>query len=226
MNTRILLATASALLLSTQALAATPPVRVRGTISAVNGNDLVVAERDGSTATISLDGETKYAGVVKADLSDIGKGDFIGTATKGPKNFMVALEVTIFPSSMKGMGEGQYPWDKLPDDTANGSGDTSSTMTNGSITNEKKVHSKTDSTMTNGTVSSSSDQQTRTITVSYNGKDQKVIVPPTAQVVKLQAGEKSLAVKDAKVFILATGTPDHMTAKFVAVGQDGVTPPM
>ena len=47
----------------------------------------------------------------------IEKGSFIGTATKDVGGTQVALEVVVFPPSMRGTGEGHYAWDKIPDTT-------------------------------------------------------------------------------------------------------------
>ncbi len=217
-----------ALLAATSSLAA--PDRIRGTIEKVTPDGLVIDQRDGGTITVSTSGATKYADVVPSSLDAIQTNDFIGTATKGPKTFMVALELVIFPSSMRGTGEGQYGWDKLPDTTMRNasSATTSSTMTNGSISATSPVGaSRMKTQMTNGTVSAG--QTTaggRTITVAYGGgQSSTILVPPTATIVRFQPGDRSVAKPGAKVFIKADDSANPPTAQFVAVG-DGITPPM
>ena len=217
-----------ALLAATSALAA--PDRIRGTIETVTPDGLVIEQRDGGTITISTSGATKYADVVPSSLDAIHKNDFIGTATKGPKSFMVALELVIFPGSMRGAGEGQYGWDKLPDTTMRhaAAATTSSTMTNGSVSAASPVGAPRAKTqMTNGTVSAG--QATaggRTITVTYGGgQSSTILVPPTATIVRFEPGDRSVVKAGAQVFIKADGSANPPAAQFVAVG-DGIAPPM
>jgi hypothetical protein len=119
--------------LSAIAVAAPEPERVRGTVSAISANELTVNTASGGIAMM-LGGDTKYVKVVRSDLDHIDTGSFIGTATKSVGDKQVALEVVVFPPSMKGAGEGHYAWDRLPDTTLSGGARTSSTMTNGNVT--------------------------------------------------------------------------------------------
>ena len=212
---------------------AVTPERLRGTIEQVGANDLTLKTRDGQTVTVALDSSSGIVGVKKSSLSDVRKGDFIGTATKGPPSFMVALEVVVFPDSMRGAGEGQYPWDSIPDTTAGAAANTGSTMTNGTIAASSAGPAPTtNSTMTNGTIAGgSASGSARTITVTYhdpktgNGTA-KILLPPSAPVVRLEPGTRALLTQGAQAFIVATGTPGHLTAARVLVGENGVTPPM
>ncbi|MDQ2804316.1 MAG: metal ABC transporter permease, partial [Pseudomonadota bacterium] len=113
------------------------PQRVRGTIASVSANTLTVTSRDGTAVRLTIGAGTHFASVIPSNLSAIKPGDFIGTATKGAGSHMQALEVVIFPASMRGTGEGHYPWDMLPN-TANGAGaggapEVQSSMTNGTV---------------------------------------------------------------------------------------------
>jgi hypothetical protein len=92
------------------ALAAAPSSHVRGTIDSVSGNTLTVKTYEGASTKLMLKSSTKYAWVVPAKLSSLKKGEFIGTAAQGPEDNLVAQEVVIFPKSMRGSGEGHYPW--------------------------------------------------------------------------------------------------------------------
>lgn len=91
---------------SVAASAAAAPQRIRGTIEGVSGNTMTVKSDAGSTVRVALDSKTKYVSVLPSSLASLKKGEFIGTATKGPNDFMVALELVIFPASMRGTGEG------------------------------------------------------------------------------------------------------------------------
>ena len=210
--------------------------RIRGTIEQVSGDQMTVKTREGQTLTLALSGETKYAGLKKSSLDEVQPGDFIGTATKGPKNFMVALEVVVFPESMRGTGEGQYGWDTIPDTTQGQSATaTNSTMTNGNVDTSHTVSDPTSvhSTMTNGNVSGGEvSGGGRTITVSYTdpkthqtGKS-KIMLPPTAPVVLVQPADKAVATAGAHAFIIASGSAGHLTAMRLLVGENGVVPPM
>jgi hypothetical protein len=130
---------------------------------------------------------------------------------------------------MRGTGEGHYGWDKLPDTTKAGGGGVSSSMTNGTIetASPSGPAPKVNSTMTNGDIQSASTQGgTKQITVTYNGGKQTILVPPTAPIVALQPAERPAVTPGAHVFIRASEDGGTATADFVAVGKDGLTPPM
>jgi hypothetical protein len=216
--------------------AVTSPQRLRGTIEQVSASQMTLQTRDGKTVTLSISPDTKFAGLTRSSLDEVQPGDFIGTATKGPPNFMVALEVVVFPESMRGTGEGQYGWDSIPDTTQGGGASaTSSTMTNGNIDTAKPVGgpASVNSTMTNGTVAGGgASGGARTITVSYTDPKthqkgtSKILLPPTAPVVLVQPADASVAKEGAKAFVIAIGEPGHLTALRVLAGENGVTPPM
>jgi hypothetical protein len=214
---------------STAALAAPSPERVRGTVKAVSGDTLTVHTAAGSDVSVALTGSTHYAEVAKSSLTDIDPGSYIGTATKTIGDKMVALEVVVFPPSMKGTGEGHYAWDRIPDTTLSGSTTTASTMTNGTVsTTAPGSGEKTAaSTMTNGTVSSAGETDgAKQITVTYKGGKQIVLVPPTAPIVTYEPGERSDVTPGSAVFVSGVSQDGKVTANAVAVGVDGVTPPM
>ena len=74
--------------------------------------------------TYAITGDTKVAGEKTVSISAIQSGSYIGSAAVpagGGK--LRALEVTVFPPAMKGVGEGHYAWDLGP----------SSSMTNGTV---------------------------------------------------------------------------------------------
>jgi hypothetical protein len=59
-------------------------VRVRGTIERIDGSTYVVKARDGAELKVALADNPQIAGVVKASLSDIKQGSFVGV-TAMPK---------------------------------------------------------------------------------------------------------------------------------------------
>ncbi|GLS43369.1 metal ABC transporter permease [Methylobacterium brachythecii] len=211
--------------LSTAAVAA-PVERVRGTIESASDTTLTLKQDDGSSKSISLGADTTYASVVKSSLDQIKDGVFVGTATKGD-NPPTALEVVLFPEKMRGTGEGHYDWDEIQDTSAGGT-KVKSSMTNGTVkaaTGAPKVKSS----MTNGTVSkSTSATGAKTLTVSY-GKDggtQTITVPPSAPIVTFEPADAAVMKPGAKVFVIAGNEDGKLSAKRVAVGKDGLRPPM
>ena len=93
-------------------------VRVRGTIERIDGSTYMVKARDGAELKVTLAGNPQIAGVVKASLSDIKQGSFVGvTAMPRADGSQSALEVHIFPEALRGTGEGHYPWDLRPQST-------------------------------------------------------------------------------------------------------------
>src|SRR5262249_54385532 len=104
-----------------------PPVRVRGTVEAVDGPVLTVKSRGGQTTykvgltdNAAVRGIVKGAvrGIVKAALSDIKDNSFIGvTGMPQSDGSQKAVEIHIFPEPMRGTGEGHRPWDLVPNST-------------------------------------------------------------------------------------------------------------
>src|SRR3954470_17086525 len=93
-------------------------VRIRGTIERLDGSTYVIKARDGAELKVALADNAQIAGVVKASLSDIKQGSFVGvTAMPKADGSQSALEVHIFPEAMRGTGEGHYPWDLQPQST-------------------------------------------------------------------------------------------------------------
>ncbi|MGI3776139.1 MAG: hypothetical protein ACRYGC_02500 [Janthinobacterium lividum] len=212
----------------TAASAAPEHHRVRGTVVSVDAGTLVVHPATGSDVTVALSPDTKYAKVVKSDLSKVDKDSYIGTATKSVGDQLVALEVVIFPAAMRGAGDGHYDWDKISDTTTGGHA-TASSMTNGNVEAAAPAGgAKTvSSAMTNGNVDTAADKGgAKQIVVSYKGGKQTIVVPPTAPIVSFVPGDMSLVTKGATVFVNGTEDAGKVSGGFVAVGSDGVVPPM
>src|SRR6516225_7153117 len=92
------------------------PSRIRGTVEKLDGQDLSVKSREGEIVSIALADNVAVAYLVKKNVGDIKPGDYIAsTGIKGTDGKLHAIEVRIFPESLRGAGEGQYPWDFKPD---------------------------------------------------------------------------------------------------------------
>jgi hypothetical protein len=178
-----------------------PPVRVRGTIEGIiDSAAYVVKTRDGAELRVTLAEKPQIAGIVKASLSDIKEGSFVGvTAMPKPDGSLSALEVHIFPEAMRGTGEGHYPWDLRPQ----------STMTNANV---EQIAAAVDG---------------RTLTLKYKDEEKKIFVPADAPIVAYVPGDMSDLKPGAKVLIIAAKQPDGtLQGRAWRVGRDGLMPPM
>jgi hypothetical protein len=173
--------------------------RVRGAIDAVNGRTLSVTDRGGNPLTITLKPNATIVAIVPASLSDITKGSFVGSAAMpGPDGRLLAIEVHIFPESMRGTGEGHRPFDLKPE----------STMTNGTV----------------GDVTATSDT---TLTVRYAGGEKQIAITPTTIIVTYAPGDPSLLAPGQYFTLVATVNPDGtLTTDRINVGKNGLVPPM
>jgi hypothetical protein len=199
--------------------------RVRGTIEMVEPDKVSIRTIDGQTETVILTPQTRYASLLRSSLGAITDGSFIGTATKGD-NPPTALEVHIFPESMRGTGEGHRDWDVIPDTVAGGAR-VKSAMTNGTVKVGASTGPRVKSAMTNGTVSHSvTAEGAATLVVTY-GKDKSltIVVPPQAPIVAYEPADRAIIQIGAKTFITAEREGDKLTGLRVAVGKDGLTPP-
>ena len=175
-------------------------VRIRGAIERVDGPVLTIAPRSGSPLQVTLTPDVRIMAVLPAELAAIAPGTFIGTAAlPQPDGTLRAQAVTIFPEAMRGAGEGHRPWD----------------LTEGS-------------TMTNATVDAAvTEVAGRELTLTYKGGQQHLVVTPDTPVVTLAPSDASLLVPGNHVFLSAAQQPDGtLTAGRVAVGKDGLVPPM
>jgi hypothetical protein len=225
------------------ASAALQKVRIRGTIEAVNGNTVAIKAYDGRTVDLTLQPGTKFSSLVRASLSDIKAGDFVGVGATGPANSPVALEVLIFPAAMRGTGEGHYGWsipaavaraDRPGMATAAAAGTpmVRGTMTNGTVASAAPQAGAPPvrGTMTNGTVAANTGTTSGTeLTIAYDhGNKVRILVPSGTPIVRLVPARRSVVVPNAKAFVVATrsGGKSGLSAGFVAVGKNGLTPPM
>jgi hypothetical protein len=190
------------------ALGAESPVNVRGTITRVEGNTVDVKKPDGQSAEVRLAGNTTVVSVASAATADIKPGSFIGTAaTPRTDGTLQAIEIHIFPESMRGTGEGNRVWDLRP----------GSSMTNGTVAKSGRID--------NNKVSKVDGNK---LIVDYNGGSKVVAITPSTKVVALVPGNTSELKPNAQVFIpAATKAADGtLTASRITVGKDGTAPPM
>jgi hypothetical protein len=214
--------------LSIAAVAAPQPERLRGIVTAVTGDQVTVHTATGDVS-MSVSGDTKYLTTVHADVKNITADSYIGVATKDVGGKQVALDIIIFPPAMKGAAEGHFGWDRMPDTTLAGGAHTASSMTNGSVAAVAQGRSAatTNSSMTNGSVATASESGgAKQLTITYKGGEQRVLVPPTAQIVTMQFGALSDIKPGVGVFVNAVADGGKTAAGLIIVGTPGAVPPI
>ena len=176
-------------------------VRIRGTIESVAGDAYVVKNRDGAEYKVAVTDPGLYVAIVKSTMADIKPGMFVGaTGVTQPDGSQKAIEVHIFPESMRGTGEGHYDWDLKPN----------TKMTNANV--EQTVAG------VDGPV----------LSVKYKDGEKKVLVTPETAVVTYVVGDKSDLKPGIKIFVGAGKKQADGTVQTprVTYGKDGLTPPM
>lgn len=182
-----------------QAPPAAPPVRVRGTIDKVDGDNLAIKTRDGSETKVAVTPTTRIQSLVKKSLADVKVGDFLAsTGMKGTDGKIHAIEVRIFPQATPDGGR-QFAWDLGSD----------SVMTNATV----------------GTVTKS--PQGEIVQVKFKDGESEYSIGPEVPILAPAPGDKSLLKPGLAVFLAGPKGPDGtVTAAFMYVEKDGVKPPM
>ena len=176
-------------------------LRIRGTVESVDGSVYVIKNRDGAEVKLSVIDPQLYVAIVKSTMADIKPGQFVGaTGLTQPDGSQKAIEVHIFPESMRGTGEGHYDWDLRPN----------TKMTNANV--EQTVGG------VDGPV----------LTVKYKDGEKKVFVTPETQVVTYVIGDKADLKPGIKIFVGAGKKQADGTVQTprITYGKDGLTPPM
>ena len=186
------------------ALAQTPPAgtptRIRGTVDKLDGQNLMVKSRDGQTLTIELAANVAVITLVKKSVADIKAGDYVAsTGVKGADGKIHAIEVRIFPEAARGTGEGQRPWDLMPD----------SVMTNATVGKVDKA------------------PQGPVLHVTFKGTESEYTVGPDVPVLANGPGDISLLKPGVAVFVIAVKHEDgKLTSARLYAEKDGIKPPM
>ena len=173
---------------------------LRGTLTTVQDHALSIQTSRGNTETIKMADDAGLFLVTNADMSAIKSGRFVGITSVEQGGKRVAREVHVFNESLRGLGEGHYPWDL---DTG------PNMMTNANIAQVQEVGSD------------------RVLKLNYSGGEQTISIPPNAEVVAFDKTTPDQLVPGRKVFVILKKQSDGSTvASAVVVGADGVKPPM
>jgi len=176
-------------------------VRIRGTIESIDGPAFVVRNRDGAELKLTVTDKPLFVAIVKATTADIKPGMFVGsTGVTQEDGSQKAIEVHIFPESMRGTGEGHYDWDLKPQ----------TKMTNANV---EQTVAGVDGQM---------------LSVKYKDGEKKVLVTPETAVVTYVTGDRSDLKPGIKIFVAAAKKQPDGTVQTsrITYGKDGLTPPM
>jgi hypothetical protein len=185
--------------LATPASAADDTVRIRGTIESVEGPVYVVKNRDGAELKLTVTDNPLFVAISPSTMADIKPGMFVGSAgMMQADGTQKAIEVHIFPESMRGTGEGHYDWDLKPQ----------SKMTNANV--EQTVAG------VDGQI----------LSVKYKDGEKKLLVTPETVVVTYVPGNKDDLKPGTKIFVAAAKKlPDGtLQTPRITYGRDGAGP--
>jgi len=173
---RTLAASSFALISLALPASAQDTVRIRGTVERIDGAVYMVKNRDGSEVKLTVTENPLFVVIVPGKMSDIKPGMYVGSAGMMQEDgTQKAIEVHIFPESMRGTCDGHYDWDLLP----------RSKMTNGSV--EQAV------TGVDGPL----------LSVKYKDGEKKLVVTPQTVVVTYEMGKREEIQPGTKIFVAA-----------------------
>jgi hypothetical protein len=171
------------------------PTRVRGTITALEGDVLSVKSRDGKDLKIQLASDAQVAIAKKATMADFKPGSYVGvTSQKGPDGRLVARRIHALGPQVPQM---HGAWDSMPD----------SMMTNANLENSAQV--------TGG----------NELTLKYKDGEQKILVTPQTEFFTFAPGSRADLKAGETIFTGARAEGGKLIAQRIAVSKDGVRPP-
>jgi hypothetical protein len=199
MTQRTLAALSFALICIALPASAQETVRIRGTIERIEGPVYVVKNRDGAELKLTVTDNPLFVAIAPSTMADIKPGMFVGSAgMMQPDGTQKAIEVHIFPESMRGTGEGHYDWDLKPQ----------SKMTNANV---EQTVAGVDGQM---------------LSVKYKDGEKKLLVTPETVVVTYVTGNRDELKPGTKIFVAAAKKqPDGtMQTPRITYGRNGAGP--
>src|SRR5947209_20084636 len=190
---------APCLVLAASSAVAQKNVRLRATIEKVDGPVYHGKNCDGTEWKLTVRDPPLYVAIAPATMADIKPGMFVGSAgMMRDDGVQKAIEVHIFPESMRGTGEGHYDWDLLP----------KSKMTNANV--EQAV------TSVDGQI----------LSVKYKDGEKKLLVTPETVVVTYEFGKKEEVQPGTKIFVAAAKKQPDGTVQTprITYGRNGQGP--
>jgi hypothetical protein len=174
--------------------APTKMLRTGATVEKLEGQKLTVKTDTGEELSLTLTADVSVVRSRPATVADIKAGQFIGcTAVEGPDGKLSAREINILPESMRGAGEGHYPWGDAP----------KTTMTNGNIEHVAGI--------TDGNI----------IKVSYKGGQTEIVIRPGVTVAVIEAAGRDALKPGTKITLIAHKNPDgSLTPRFIRIAAN------
>jgi hypothetical protein len=166
-------------------------LRTGATIEKLEGQNLTVKTDAGEELSLTLPTDVRVTRSRPATVADVKAGQFIGcTAVEGPDGKLRAREIHILPESMRGVGEGHYPWGDAP----------KTTMTNGNIEHVAGI--------TDGNV----------IKVSYKGGQTEIEIRPGVTVTIIEVAGRDALKPGTKINLFARKNSDgSLTPRFIRI---------
>jgi hypothetical protein len=184
------------LCLATATAQAQTNVRVRGTITALNGDTLMVKTREGRDIALHLAPDAQVVTTKKVTADEFKPGSYVGvTSVKGPDGRLVAKRVHALGPQVPQMNA---PWDSIPN----------SVMTNANIESSAAVSGGNE------------------LTLKYKDGEQKILVTPETEYYNFAPGTRADLKPGETIFSGArVGDDGKFVSQRVAVSKDGVNPP-
>jgi Domain of unknown function (DUF5666) len=171
------------------------PTRVRGTVTALDGDVLSVKSRAGQDVKIHLISDAQVVTTKKATMADFKPGSYVGvTSVKGPDGRLVAKRVHALGTQVPA---GHMPWDSMPD----------SLMTNATMENSAQVSGGSE------------------LTLKYKDGEQKILVTPETEFFTFVPGSRADLKPGETIFTGARNEGGKLVAQRISVSKDGVNPP-
>jgi hypothetical protein len=171
------------------------PTRVRGTITALDGDVLSLKSRAGQDVKIHLISDAQVVTTKKATMADFKPGSYVGvTSVKGPDGRLVAKRVHALGTQVPA---GHMPWDSMPD----------SLMTNATMENSAQVSGGSE------------------LTLKYKDGEQKILVTPETEFFTFVPGSRADLKPGETIFTGARNEGGKLVAQRISVSKDGVNPP-
>ena len=170
--------------------------RLRGTITAIDGNVMSVKSRDGKDVKVQVPDNVSVAVAKAIRFDDIKQGDYVGATTMAAADgTLTAIEVHYIPPTVP---EGHGPWDLQP----------GSMMTNANVSS----------------IVAAADHGELTLQCKDGTK--KMNVPENAPIVRAVPGSRTDLRAGEYVFAALQAAPDGtLSAPRIQVSKDGVRPP-
>jgi hypothetical protein len=184
------------LCLATATAQAQTNVRVRGTITALNGDTLMVKTREGRDIALNLAPDAQVVTTKKVTADEFKPGSYVGvTSVRGPDGRLVAKRVHALGPQVPQMNA---PWDSIPN----------SVMTNANIASSAAVSGGNE------------------LTLKYKDGEEKILVTPETEYYNFAPGSRADLKPGETIFSGArVGDDGKFMAQRVAVSKDGVNPP-